>query len=309
MAQATETIPDLYVDDLYFSALSDEENDQQTNQQEEIFQVSDSKYAEELQFQETLMASIITSQTSKAPIPTSQMTIQASMNSPAQPLVMITATTAESGESSLSFCEICVERKESDFMFKFETCVHSYCVECITKHIATKIQDSGIKTVNCPGVNCKSVLGIDSCREVLPKEVLLIWEEAVCVDMIDESQKFYCPYKDCSGMLLNEGGDGEVIVEAECPFCHRLFCARCYVPWHSGVGCEEFQRLNVDEREREDIMVMEIAKEKKWGRCPHCKFYVERTEGCPHITCRCNFQFCYGCGLEWTSAHSGCQRG
>ncbi|KAL5823508.1 hypothetical protein ACOSQ4_021408 [Xanthoceras sorbifolium] len=307
MAQATETISDLYVDDLYFSAISDEKSDQLTNHQEEVFEVSDSKYAEELQFQETLMASIITSQTANASIPTSQMTIHASIKpQPTQSLVMI--ATEEPGESSLNFCEICVERKESDLMFKFETCVHSYCSECISKHVATKIQESSIKTVTCPGVNCKSVLGIDACREVLPKEVLELWEEAVCVDMIDEFQKFYCPYKDCSGMLVDESGGGEAIVEAECPFCHRLFCARCYVPWHSGVGCEEFQRLNEDERGREDIMVMEIAKQKKWGRCPHCKFYVERTEGCPHITCRCNFQFCYGCGSEWTSTHGGCQR-
>ncbi|KAL5850359.1 hypothetical protein ACOSQ4_008372 [Xanthoceras sorbifolium] len=44
--------------------------------------------------------------------------------------------------------------------------------------------------------------------------------------MIDESQKFHCPYKDCSGMLVDERGGGEAIVEAECPFCHRFhgFC-------------------------------------------------------------------------------------
>ncbi|KAK1552399.1 hypothetical protein Q3G72_016014 [Acer saccharum] len=58
----------------------------------------------------------------------------------------------------------------------------------------------------------------------------------------------------------------------------------CCVPWHSGVECEEFQRLNDDERGREDMMVVEFAKDNKWSRSPHCKFYVERTEGCPqHI--------------------------
>ncbi|CAI0466151.1 unnamed protein product [Linum tenue] len=33
-------------------------------------------------------------------------------------------------------------------------------------------------------------------------------------------------------------------------------------------------------------MVMDMAKSNEWGRCPQCKFYVERTEGCPHIICR-----------------------
>jgi E3 ubiquitin-protein ligase RNF144 len=58
------------------------------------------------------------------------------------------------------------------------------------------------------------------------------------------------------------------------------------VPWHSGIECEEFQRLNEDERGREDLMLRELAKDKKWSRCPQCKFYVERTEGCPHMICR-----------------------
>ncbi|CAN1814497.1 E3 ubiquitin-protein ligase RNF217 [Linum perenne] len=89
-------------------------------------------------------------------------------------------------------------------------------------------------------------------------------------------------------MLLVEPQE-ELIRESECPYCHRLFCAQCGVPWHSDVSCEVFQSLGEDERGREDIMVMEMAKSNKWSRCPRCLFYVERTEGCPHITCRSVF--------------------
>ncbi|KAL5823507.1 hypothetical protein ACOSQ4_021407 [Xanthoceras sorbifolium] len=317
MEKQTETISDLFVDDFYFSisVLDSEENI--NDHQQEDFQVSDSKYAEELQFQEALMASIITSQSTNScstalSTSSSQMitTIQASLLQPepaAEPMVII--TTGAEPESSQSFCEICVERKEADEMFTTESCIHSYCCECISKHVTTKIQESTKAVITCPGVNCKSVIEIDACREVLPKEVVELWEEVLCEELIDESERFYCPYKDCSAMLVNESEEnGEVIMEAECPVCHRLFCAVCCVPWHSGVDCEEFQRLNEDERGREDLMVMELAKENKWSRCPHCKFYVERTEGCPHITCRCSFQFCYGCGSEWTNTHGGCSR-
>ncbi|KAL0012732.1 hypothetical protein SO802_007840 [Lithocarpus litseifolius] len=82
----------------------------------------------------------------------------------------------------------------------------------------------------------------------------------------------------------------------------------CSVPWHSVVDCEEFQRLNEDEKDRDDLIFRELAKEKKWMRCPHCKYHVERTDGCLHMTCRCAFQFCYGCGAQWTNDHGGCQR-
>ena len=52
MAQELPTSSHLFVDDFYFSALLD----QLENTEE--FEVSDAKYAEELQFQEALMASV-----------------------------------------------------------------------------------------------------------------------------------------------------------------------------------------------------------------------------------------------------------
>ncbi|XP_061376510.1 E3 ubiquitin-protein ligase RSL1-like [Gastrolobium bilobum] len=209
------------------------------------------------------------------------------------------------GESSLIICEICVEAKETDEMFMNQTCDHSFCSDCVTKHVATKIQES-ITVVSCPGLNCKGVLEIDACRSMLPKNVLDKWNDALCEAFLLTVPKFYCPFKDCSAMLLDDKEEG-CIRESECPFCHRLFCARCHVPWHPGFECEEFQTLNEDKRARDDLLLIELANEKKWSRCPQCKFYVEKTEGCLHITCRCQFEFCYACGKQWTSTHGGCQ--
>lgn len=265
---ANENVSDLdFVDEFYFSALLDNE------EQHEVFPVSDAKYAEELQFQEALMGCVIISQMEK--------------NNPSSVLMIEAApepNNLEAGQSSYSFCDICVERKERNQMFTTDSCVHSYCSDCISKHVATKIQDS-ITIVTCPGVDCKAVLELETCRVKLNKGVIDLWEEALCEELFSGSQRFYCPFKDCSAMLMVDNG-GEAIREAECPFCHRLFCARCYVPWHSGVVCEEYQRLNEHERGREDLMVMELARDNKWTRCPRCKFFVERTAGCPHMTCR-----------------------
>ncbi|KAF5932634.1 hypothetical protein HYC85_028805 [Camellia sinensis] len=251
------------VDDFYFSALSNENEDQ-------MFPISDSKYAEELQFQEALMSSVIAS---KSSVP---------------PLMMIEekAKAEEVGESSHGFCEICVEKKEADEMFRIDTCSHSFCSDCISKHVTMKIQDH-ITVVSCPTWDCSGVLQLDDCRPRMSRDVIERWDEVLCESMIPASEKFYCPFKDCSFMLVNDNGE-EVIRECECPKCHRLFCAQCYVPWHSGIECEEFQRLNEDERGREDLMVRELAKSSSWMRCPHCKFYVEKTEGCLHMTCRCS---------------------
>lgn len=42
--------------------------------------------------------------------------------------------------------------------------------------------------------------------------------------------------------------------------------------------------MNVDERGREDLLVRELANKKKWKRCPRCRFYVEKNDGCLHIS-------------------------
>jgi E3 ubiquitin-protein ligase RNF144 len=270
---AQESASDLmFVDDFYLSLFFDEEAD-------EILSVSDAKYAEGLQFQEALMGDIITS----------QMASSSSSSSPTiQALISPPTPNPEAGESSSSssFCDICVERKDDHQMFRNESCLHSFCSDCIGKHVSTKIQ-LGITTVSCPGLECRAVLKLDACRTMLPKDVMERWDEALCRALIASEMMFYCPFKDCSGMLVNGKEEGEVVIrESECPFCHRLFCAQCCVPWHPGIECEEFQRINENEREREDLMLRELARGNKWRRCPNCKYYVERTEGCLHMTCR-----------------------
>ncbi|KAK4719315.1 hypothetical protein R3W88_017653 [Solanum pinnatisectum] len=188
---------------------------------------------------------------------------QNSTNSPAEES---SVDQPEIGGSSLSFCEICAERKEIDEMFTIESCSHVFCTDCINKHVSIKIQDK-IHVVTCPDV-CNS------------------WDELLCESLILASQKFYCPYKDCSAMLVNDSD--EIVRESECPVCWRLFCAQCHVPWHCGVQCEEFRKMNVDETSREDLMVKELAKAKQ----------------CLHMTCRCGSQFCYKCGITWRNNHA-----
>lgn len=289
MTQQQDSHFDLHsVDDFYFAALFDDD-------QGDIVPISDDKYAQELQFQETLMASAITSQNTTikglclpaSSLASSSKAVELSLEPKSEQIEFIDE---EAGESSQIICEICAETKESDQMFRNQICDHSFCCDCVVKQVATKIQES-ITVVSCPGLDCKGVLELDACRPMLPKVLLDRWDEALCEALFLAAPKFYCPFEDCSAMLLVDNEEEEDIRESECPFCHRLFCARCYVPWHPGVECDEFQALNEDERGREDLLVRELASEKKWGRCPQCKFYVEKTQGCLHITCRSVFLY------------------
>ncbi|GKB91284.1 zinc finger, C6HC-type containing protein [Tanacetum coccineum] len=273
------------VDDSYFAALIDDD---------EIFPISDEKYAEELQLQEALFSS----SSSLLNIPSPKNDIASSSNTKPQPLVV----SFETSQSPKNFCDICMDTKTESEMFRnTNACSHLFCFDCIRGHVASKIKQN-ITTVTCPNPECNEVIGPEACKTIVPQEVLERWENALCESLIMGSEKFYCPFKDCSAMLVDDGG--EYVTSSECPHCNRLFCAQCKVTWHSGMDCSEFQSLKEGERDPNDIMLMDLAKNKKWRRCPSCKFYVERTDGCLHITCRCGYHFCYGCGEKHTSSHA-----
>ncbi|KAL3747016.1 hypothetical protein ACJRO7_015888 [Eucalyptus globulus] len=194
-------------------------------------------------------------------------------------------------------CEICVEPRMNGDLFCIKNCSHAYCNDCITKFVTSKLHDN-IMHIDCPVLGCGGVLEPEYCRSILPPEVFDRWGNALCEALILEAERFYCPFKDCSALLINDGG--AVVRESECPNCRRLFCAQCKVPWHAGVECQE---LNEGEREREDIMLMKLAEKKHWRRCPKCRFFVQKKSGCAFVKCRCGVEFCYRCGAEAKLSH------
>ncbi|KAJ0968887.1 hypothetical protein J5N97_021764 [Dioscorea zingiberensis] len=192
-----------------------------------------------------------------------------------------------SRKSEMVDCGICMEEVFKHEMFKIMGCAHRYCASCVSLYIAAKLDD-GLVNIGCVDPQCKDgFLLPEECKMILPRGVYSRWGDKLCESMLMEGTKLYCPFKDCSGLLINEGDEnGHVITKSVCPHCHRLLCAQCRVPWHAGFSCKDYQKLGNDEREAEDLQLMRVAKKRKWQRCPKCKYFVERINGCRHIECR-----------------------
>ncbi|KAL2454888.1 RING/U-box superfamily protein [Abeliophyllum distichum] len=259
--------------------------------------VSDAEYAEELQFHEAILASILVSEIAN----TASSSVQGG------PLLDTKPGEVENEikTSYPSFCEICLENQESWKMFTNDSCSHSFCYDCISKHIISRIADK-VEMVSCPALNCNTTLDANACRLMIPNDTLIQWDESLCQSLFPESQKVYCPFSDCSAMFVNDSRD--LITKVKCLVCHRSFCAQCRVPWHPEFICKEFQKLYAKRGGKDSVMIKTLAKKKSWQKCPNCKMYVEKSDGCIHITCRCKYEFCYRCGSKWTGSHSGCRR-
>ncbi|XP_022731385.1 probable E3 ubiquitin-protein ligase RNF217 [Durio zibethinus] len=189
-------------------------------------------------------------------------------------------------------CEICVEPRPLDISFNVKGCAHFYCIGCTVKYIESKLDDN-VTRIPCPVTNCQGLLEPDFCRDILPRDLFNRWGKALCESAFLGSEKIYCPYKDCSALLINDGKNATK--NFRCPFCKRVFCVQCKVAWHSGVDCAKFQKLK---KLGSDAMLVDLAKRKKWRQCPKCNYYVEKSAGCYYVKCRCGNAFCYNCGAK-----------
>ncbi|WCJ40308.1 Protein SUPPRESSOR OF GENE SILENCING 3 [Euphorbia peplus] len=101
----------------------------------ELQEFLDTTFAEQLQLEEALNASLFAA----------QMT----------------------GDSSLSFCDLCNERKEDGELSKSGSkCDHSLCLEC-----------SNLKKGNCPVLNCDCAPKPDKFKQFLPEDLLFLWDK------------------------------------------------------------------------------------------------------------------------------------
>jgi E3 ubiquitin-protein ligase RNF144 len=168
------------------------------------------------------------------------------------------------------------------------SCAHAFCRACLEGHVRAKVESGSAAAVRCLDATCGSNLDPELCRAALPGDVFERWCAALCESIFVGARRTYCPYPDCSEMMVADDDDhkGEPVTQSECQVCRRLFCAQCGVPWHAGSDCAAYKHLGKVDTAREDMMVLEMAKGKNWKRCPRCQFFVEKTDGCLHITCR-----------------------
>ncbi|KAJ4963841.1 hypothetical protein NE237_023780 [Protea cynaroides] len=206
----------------------------------------------------------------------------------------------EEEESSFT-CEICIEPIPGNKKFKNKKrCAHSFCTDCIAKYIEAKME--GEAAMKCPGLHCERQLDPISCRAILSQRQFESWSDVLCQAAVLKWERAYCPYPECSTLILNECG--ESVKKSNCPNCKKLFCYQCKIPWHAGFGCDK----TVEMRERNDVLFAELAQRRKWIRCPSCNHCVELASGCPVVRCRCGISFCYGCGRKTPNQLCWCKK-
>ncbi|MCL7030642.1 hypothetical protein MKW94_030334 [Papaver nudicaule] len=218
-------------------------------------------------------------------------------------------TASAESSSANETCNICLEEKDIMQIFSVDSCLHRYCISCMKQHAEVKLLHGMVP--GCPHEGCQTQLIVDSCKKFLTPKFIEMMTQRLKEAAVPVTEKLYCPYPKCSTLMSKS----EVISSNDlfgtknrsgaykCIKCHGLFCINCKVPWHRGMSCLEYKRLNP---RGEEAKLKSLASQQLWRQCVKCNHMIELTEGCYHMTCRCGFEFCYTCGAEWKKKKATC---
>jgi ariadne-1 len=207
------------------------------------------------------------------------------------------------------FCNICYS--EWDKTFFSLTCNHKFCGDCWKDYLTTRLDDV-LTTVctTCPQNGCSLIVPENIFRRFLPNDKLLIYEKAVYKNFTDNNVDIrWCPTPNCDICIRCIAHSMKEIV---CE-CKNVFCFKCGKEAHRPCICEMVELWNQKNSSESENVKWLLANTKQ---CPKCHKYIEKNQGCNHMTCRkeaggCSFEFCWICLGEWAphgSSYYNCNK-
>ncbi|KAF8880216.1 hypothetical protein CPB84DRAFT_1792699 [Gymnopilus junonius] len=171
-------------------------------------------------------------------------------------------------------------------------CGHTYCSGCL-KHFLSSAVDGKTFPLVCAGneATCNVPISIPLIQRFLPAQAFrALVESAFSVHLEQHGQEFkYCTTPDCKQIYRRRTDQ----VTLQCPSCFSTICSACDEEAHEDMTCEERRVLNSPEEQ--ERLNEQLATQSGYKKCPQCKIWIEKTEGCNHMTCKCGAHICWRC--------------
>nr|XP_036860477.1 E3 ubiquitin-protein ligase RNF144A-like [Manis javanica] len=116
----------------------------------------------------------------------------------------------------------------------------------------------------------------------------------------------WCPASTCQAVCQLQEMGLQTPQLVQCKACDLEFCSACRASWHPGQGCTETMPITFLPGETSSAFKLE-EDDAPIKRCPKCKVYIERDEGCAQMMCKnCKHAFCWYCleSLDVSTASS-----
>ena len=190
-------------------------------------------------------------------------------------------------------CGICGDKIENEDSFKIKiNCGHVFCVDCWDNYLQEKINNANVAKISCMQHGCSVLLSKEFIKRILNNDEILIKKYEKFLEkqnlLMSNKKIKFCPIPDCDGYA--EKKDDKYV---KCNFGHD-FCFECLKQPHGKKKCEEIIDEDFEEWKKHKIV----------KRCPNCKMWTEKNEGCNHMTCvECKFQWCWLCQKKYSYNH------
>ncbi|KZP26845.1 hypothetical protein FIBSPDRAFT_781658 [Athelia psychrophila] len=171
------------------------------------------------------------------------------------------------------------------------SCGHAYCGACI-RHFLTSASTFPLVCIGDED-KCHAPIPIPLVQRFLPIQQFTNLLETAFIAHIDHHPRDfkYCTTPDCRQVYRCTTSDAASIIH--CPSCLSRVCSACHEEGHEGMTCAE-RKLNNDPEEQERLND-ELASQSGFKKCPQCTTWIEKTEGCNHVECKCGAHICWVC--------------
>ena len=172
-------------------------------------------------------------------------------------------------------------------------CNHKFCLDCWFEYLKEKINNGKVFKIKCMNHECDKILEEKFIKGIIGtnEELLNKYEKFLNKKKLMNSDKKikFCPYPDCDGHAEKQTFKKYV----KCNYGHE-FCFVCGQKPHGWKSCS-----SMIDKGFENWKNYTLVK-----RCPYCRFWTEKQDGCNHMTCpQCNFQWCWVCEKECVAGH------
>ena len=184
-------------------------------------------------------------------------------------------------------CPICFEIATLSTSVSLKLCNHFFHKKCLQEYFITRINEKSFPIV-CAMDGCGSLILESQIIEALDQIYKDKFYSFSLKHFIEthKNEVFCCPTPNCEYFSFQDKEKKSFY----CKKCAKAFCVECQGEWHDGMTCEEVKAEDENLKKFNEYVTV-----KGCQKCPSCQYFIEKNEGCDHMTCRCGKEFCYSC--------------
>uniref|UniRef100_A0A8J8Y1H6 E3 ubiquitin-protein ligase RNF144A n=1 Tax=Callithrix jacchus TaxID=9483 RepID=A0A8J8Y1H6_CALJA len=195
-------------------------------------------------------------------------------------------------------CKLCLGEYPVEQMTTIAQCQCIFCTLCLKQYVELLIKEGLETAISCPDAACpkqghlqENEIECMVAAEIMQRYKKLQFEREVLFDPC----RTWCPASTCQAVCQLQDVGLQTPQPVQCKACHMEFCSTCKASWHPGQGCPETMPITFLPGETSAAFKME-EDDAPIKRCPKCKVYIERDEGCAQMMCKnCKHAFCWYC--------------